>query len=196
MRLTGTKSPIGLANIVTLLRLACIFIAGYFVISYSPERDYYRLMAFGVIIVAGISDILDGIIARRLGQVTYAGHVLDIITDALGFTVGFVLLYLFDLGQRFPLWFVTIVVGRELIVYGLYAIVMVKNGSAYKKTTGLSKVNTLMLGACILALLLRFEYSWVLWVITTATTTITGLDNVLHAIKLLRYGNIASTAPE
>jgi phosphatidylglycerophosphate synthase len=176
----------GLANLITLSRIVFIFLAALCALAYSPDRDYYRWMAIAFVSGAILSDILDGKVARWLKQESYAGKLMDAAADALGFTVGFVFLYFLDLGMRFPLWFVAVVVGRELIVYGLYLVVLLRKGRIEKKPSALAKWNTLLLALCVLALLLRFDYSWLLWIVASFSTLITGAENVLAAANAIR----------
>jgi phosphatidylglycerophosphate synthase len=179
------KAP-GLANLITLSRFAFIFLAGACIVAYSPEMDYYRWATIALVVGAILSDIADGKVARRLGQETYLGRVLDAAADALGFTLGFPFLYFFDLGMRFPLWLVVLVVGRELVVYGLFLLVIVRKGRIEKKPSRLAKLNTLLLALCILSLLLWLPYAWALWGIAAATTALTGLENVKAALSAMR----------
>jgi phosphatidylglycerophosphate synthase len=176
----------GLANLITLSRFVFIFLAALCALAYSPDRDYYRWIAIAFVSGAILSDIIDGKVARWLNQESYTGKLMDAAADALGFTVGFVFLYFLDLGMRFPLWFVAAVVGRELVVYGLYLFVLLRRGRIEKKPSALAKWNTLLLALCVLALLLRFEYSWVLWIVATSTTLVTGAENVLAAADAIR----------
>ncbi len=177
-----------LANLLTLARFACIFLAGACIALYSPEREFYRWMTIALVSLAILSDILDGKVARWLGQESYIGGVMDAVADALGFTLGFIFLYFFDLGMRFPLWFVAIVVGREVLVYGVFATVILRKGRVDKKPSRLARWNTTLLALCVLLLLFRFQYSWILWAIAAATTLITGAENLKAGIKALLKG--------
>jgi phosphatidylglycerophosphate synthase len=176
----------GLANMITLSRFVLIFLAALSALAYSPDRDYYRWMAVLFVSGAIVSDILDGKVARWLNQESYIGRLMDAAADALGFTVGFVFLYFIDLGMRFPLWFVAVVVGREVAVYGLYLVVLLRKRRIEKKPSALAKWNTLLLALCVLALLLHFEFSWVLWIIASFTTLVTGAENVFAAVSAIR----------
>lgn len=175
----------GLANLITLARFACIFLAGICIVAYTPDHDYYRWLTLAFVIIAIISDIVDGKVARWLGQESYIGSILDAVADALGFTLGFIFFYFFNLGMQFPLWFVVIVVGRELAVYGLFLFVIIKKGKIDKKPSSLAKWNTKLLALCVVALLLRFDYSWALWVVASVTTVISGAENILAALEAL-----------
>jgi phosphatidylglycerophosphate synthase len=173
------------ANLITLSRFAFIFLAAACIVLYRPDADYYRWATFGFVCLAVISDIMDGRVARFLGQESYIGGVLDAVADALGFTLGFIFLSFFDLGLKFPLWFVIIVVGRELAVYGLFLLVLLTKGSIDKKPSRLAKWNTTLLALCVLLLLLRFPYAWPLWVLASVTTLITGAENVKAGFKAM-----------
>lgn len=179
------KKP-GLANLITLSRFAFIFLAALCIVSYSPEKDYYRWLTILLVLGAIASDILDGKVARWLRQESNIGRVLDAVADALGFTLAFIFLYFFSLGQRFPVWFVLLVVGRELLVYGLFLAVLVRNGRIDKKPSSLARLNTLLLALSILALLLWVPYAWALWVVAAISTIYTGADNILAAVAALK----------
>lgn len=176
----------GLANLITMARFVFIFLAALCILAYTPDRDYYRWMAIALVVGTIVSDILDGKVARWLKQESYIGKLMDAAADATGFTLGFIFLYFFDLGMRFPLWFVIVVVGREIVVYGLFLALIVRKRRIEKKPSAVAKWNTLLLALCVLALLLRFEFSWILWVIAAATTLISGGENVRATIDVLR----------
>jgi len=66
---------VGIANQITILR---IFLIPIFVIFLGYNKPLYALITF---LIAGITDALDGFIARKLNQVTTLGKVLDPIAD-------------------------------------------------------------------------------------------------------------------
>ncbi|HUL44411.1 MAG TPA: CDP-alcohol phosphatidyltransferase family protein [Bacteroidota bacterium] len=77
----------------------------------SPET---RFVALGLILVAVATDLLDGYIARKLGEVTELGKILDPVADKLA--VAFVSLIL-ALQQRIPWWFFAIAVVRDILIF-------------------------------------------------------------------------------
>ncbi len=176
----------GLANLITLSRLAFIFLAAICIASYTPGHDELRWATVTLVAFAIASDILDGKVARYLKQESHLGGILDAAADALGFTLGFIFLSFFDLGMRFPLWFVIVVVGRETVVYGMFLIIMVKKGRVDKRPSRLAKWNTTLLALCVLLLLLRFEYSWPIWILASATTIVTGVENLAYGWNTIR----------
>ncbi len=102
-----------LANILTLSRLALTPII--ILLVYVPEA-WARWLAFGLFIVGGISDCVDGWVARRFQQVSPLGTYLDPVVDKI------VLLSLFftlsDL-RLLPLWISLLMLARELLVDGV-----------------------------------------------------------------------------
>ncbi len=176
----------GLANLVTLSRFVFIFLAAICIISYSPAHDEYRWATLCLVALAIVSDVMDGKIARWLKQESSLGATMDAVADALGFTLGFIFLSFFDLGMRFPLWFVAIVVGREVAVYGLYLAVVLRKGRVDRKPSRLAKWNTTLLALCVVLLLLRFEYAWPLWLLVSLTTILTGIENIAYSWNVLR----------
>ncbi len=176
----------GLANLVTLSRFVFIFFAALCIVAYSPAHDEYRWATLWLVALAIVSDIADGKVARLLKQESSLGATMDAVADALGFTLGFIFLSFFDLGMKFPLWFVVIVVGREVTVYGLYLAVMLKQGRVDRRPSRLAKWNTTLLAVCVVLLLMRFEYSWPLWLIASLTTIVTGIENIAYSWNALR----------
>lgn len=71
------KKNINVPNALTLLRIIVIFPMARFLL----KQDY--LMAGVMILISGVSDMLDGFLARRLNQITDLGKILDPIADKL-----------------------------------------------------------------------------------------------------------------
>lgn len=72
-----------------------------------------RWIAFTLFVVAAVSDVIDGNLARNRGQITRFGQLLDPIADKLLVLVTFVPLYGIGL---LPLWLVILVLARETII--------------------------------------------------------------------------------
>jgi len=100
-------------NMLTLVRLALTPVVA--VLAYS-EGTAGRACAFGIFIFAALTDIADGIIAKRRGQGSFLGLYLDPVTDkVMMLTMFFVLA---DLGL-IPFWMAALMMARELVVGGL-----------------------------------------------------------------------------
>ncbi|MDH3205161.1 MAG: CDP-alcohol phosphatidyltransferase family protein [Gemmatimonadota bacterium] len=87
------------------------------------EFGIYRWGAVAVLLVIGLSDLVDGWLARRFDLATHAGAIADAVADKLvqGAVAAF---FAFSRGPAFaplPVWFFTIVVGRDLVLGGGWA---------------------------------------------------------------------------
>lgn len=76
-------------------------------------------IALPIFLVAALTDLLDGIIARRRGQISTLGTLLDPVADKLLISAAFISLV--EL-QMVPAWMVVMIVGREFAVSGLRSI--------------------------------------------------------------------------
>ena len=119
-----------LPNQITVARLfiSVIFLAllCYFDWRHREEQSWMLELAFWLFIIAAVSDILDGYLARKHNQVTSFGRILDPFVDKILVCGGFILL----LGRGFvdqqgvlttglSAWMVVIIIARELLVSGL-----------------------------------------------------------------------------
>src|SRR5580700_6142547 len=108
-----------LANQLTLLRM---FLIPLFVILVVYGHLGWALVVFAT---AGMTDGLDGLIARRSGQKTSLGAWLDPMADKLLLVTTFVVLTLpnLDLTNRLPVWLTVCVISRDVVIVLTVAIV-------------------------------------------------------------------------
>jgi cardiolipin synthase len=108
------------ANQLTLLRIVFVPV---FVTLLVYDQMGWALMTF---MAAGITDVLDGIIARRFGQKTKIGAFLDPIADKLLMTSSVVILSLpqMELANPIPRWLMIIVISRDIFIM-LFTLVLV-----------------------------------------------------------------------
>ena len=109
------------ANKLTLARVALIPV--FLVILYL-DFPYARCAAFGVFVVACLTDFVDGYIARHYNQVTNFGKFMDPLADKV--LVMAAMCYLVEIGQM-PGWCLAIVLLREFAVSGM-RLVAVEQG--------------------------------------------------------------------
>src|SRR5215831_20276839 len=111
------------ANQLTLLRIVFVPV---FVILLVYGQTGWALMTF---LAAGITDVLDGTIARRYRQKTRVGAFLDPIADKLLMTSAVVILSLqqMDFANSIPRWLVIIVISRDVFIM-LFTLVLVLIG--------------------------------------------------------------------
>lgn len=167
-------------NLLTLLRLSFIpFIV-------SSILDGHYAIALALFVLAGISDGLDGLLARALEQRTRLGEYLDPIADKLLISTLFLVL---SAMHRIP-WRVTAVVfGRDIIILVICSLVYVTTALRDFSPTMLGKANTaaqiVTLGATIFAEVK--SWTWVLAIKSVGVWTVFALTIVsaLHYVFLL-----------
>ena len=115
-----------LANVLTMLRMVVI---PFFIMAIGYNRSGWALLLF---LLAGITDLLDGLIARVWKQQTVLGAILDPMADKLLLTAAFVMLAIPDgtkvfpeliLTNRIPIYVVIIAISRDVFI-SLIALVM------------------------------------------------------------------------
>jgi CDP-diacylglycerol--glycerol-3-phosphate 3-phosphatidyltransferase len=176
-----------IANKISTFRILTVpfFIAC--LLYYSPEKDYLRLTALVIFILAVFSDAVDGYIARKRGQYSPAGLVLDPLGDKVLLISAFIFLYLVDTGIRLPLWVSLIVVSRDaIILLGIIAIFVVRQKLDIKPSIW-GKLTTGFQMASIISVLTRFKFSYLLWSTAIFFTIISGIDYIRRGFSIL-YG--------
>jgi CDP-diacylglycerol--glycerol-3-phosphate 3-phosphatidyltransferase len=109
--------PMNLPNILTILRLlAAPVVAFAFVLFSSPTADY---LAFVLFVCAAITDFFDGYLARRWGQVSAFGRMLDPIADKVMVVIALALLVGLWQGSVWIVIPATLILFREVFVSGL-----------------------------------------------------------------------------
>jgi len=104
-------------NLPTLITLSRIILIPFFVLV-APDRPFLGALIFGV---ASITDFLDGYLARKTGQITKFGIILDPIADK--FLVISALILLVDMA-RLSAWIAIAIIVREFLVTGLRVVAL------------------------------------------------------------------------
>jgi cardiolipin synthase (CMP-forming) len=155
-----------IANKISLFRLLSVpfFIACLY---YSPGRPAFRVIALIVFLMAVLSDAIDGFIARKIGQKSQAGLVLDPLADKILLLSAFVSLYILN---DIPFWAVLIVITRDvLILLGCVVIYLVKqNINIYPSQWG--KLTTTFQMFSVVSFLLNLWFAdAILWIAVFCT---------------------------
>jgi CDP-diacylglycerol--glycerol-3-phosphate 3-phosphatidyltransferase len=105
-----------ISNFLSILRVLLIVPVAYFVLRREPGDG---IIAFFLVIVAGLTDLFDGMLARKLNQVTELGKVIDPLADKMCVAViGLIL----TLQHRLPIWFFVGAITRDIVILigGIY----------------------------------------------------------------------------
>jgi len=141
-------------------------------------------LALVLVAFAGLSDGLDGFLAKHCGWQSRLGGLLDPLADKLLLVSLFVTLAVLSL---LPAWLAAVVVGRDLVIIAGGVAYNSLIGPVQPEPSGASKLNTLTQLLCIASVLLEHAGSWRLgpWVtvfgaMTLVTAVVSGLDYVLR----------------
>jgi cardiolipin synthase (CMP-forming) len=142
-----------LANQLTLLRMLLI---PAFVILVVYGHLGWALAAF---VTAGVTDALDGLIARRAGQKTALGAWLDPMADKLLLVTTFVVLSMpgFGLANRLPVWLTVLVISRDVVIVLTVAVVNLAIGPRTFRPSFFGKAATAIY-ICTAVVAMLFNY--------------------------------------
>ena len=167
------KGPWTLPNFITLLRLAAL---PFFLFAISEGRFGIALAIF---IVAGVSDGIDGYLARRFDMKSALGAYLDPIADKLLMTGSYLFLSIpsFPAAVKIPVWLAVIVISRDILLMTVGLLMILASGVRQFPPTWLGKVTTVTHIVTILLVLCTNLWRWplsIVWVAYggAATTTI------------------------
>jgi cardiolipin synthase len=172
---------LNIPNTLTILRVLLVPI---FVISLLNRHFGWSLVIF---VVAGITDAIDGVIARIAHQKTTLGEYLDPIADKLLLTSAFVALAIL---KTIPSWLAVIVLTRDVIISLGFIILFLMDRKPEIRPTTFSKANTVVQVLTIaLALFSRIQVSvsglvsGMIWV-AAGTTILTGLQYIYLGTRM------------
>jgi cardiolipin synthase len=143
-------------NQLTFLRLAFL---PFFIIAIHYNR---YMLALGILLAAGLSDGLDGLLARGLNQRTPLGAYLDPIADKLLMSSSYLILALHG---KIKWWLVILVLGRDVLLLVAAAVILITVGyrpfppSLYGKATTFFEILLI-----VLVLLLAVWPNHALWI--------------------------------
>lgn len=109
-----------LPNKLTISRIILTFVFLLFLFGHGPA---YKIAALFVFLLAALTDLLDGYLARSRNMITYFGRLMDPIADKILTLSAF---FAFIEMELIPAWMVIIIVLRELIITGLRVLALTK----------------------------------------------------------------------
>jgi cardiolipin synthase len=179
---SSRRVELNLPNLITLARLLSVPLTIWLI----SEARYD--FAFWVFVGAGLSDALDGYVAKRFDRRTRIGALLDPAADKAMLTGVYVSL---GLAGQLPAWLVLLVVSRDFfIVVGFF---LIQTAAIPKQLDPLyiSKLNTLMqialVGFVLAGLGLGIETGWANWLIAAVavTTVLSGFSYLVRWARIL-----------
>lgn len=120
-----------------------------------------EILASALFIAASITDGIDGYIARRRGQITTMGILLDPLADKLLIAAAFVTLVQFN-PRLVPAWIAVVIIGREFLVSGLRSIAASEGFTI--EASDLGKLKMFVQIVAVVAVIL--DHRWQVWPLT------------------------------
>jgi cardiolipin synthase len=166
------RGPFTLPNFITLLRLAAL---PFFLFAISAGRFGIALVIF---VLAGISDGIDGYLARRFDMKSALGAYLDPIADKLLMMGSYLFLAVpsFPAAVKVPVWLAVMVISRDILLMTVGLLMILSSGVRQFPPTWLGKVTTVTLIVTVLFVLCANLWGWPMFVVqigfgAAATTT-------------------------
>jgi cardiolipin synthase (CMP-forming) len=136
-------------NQITLLRLGFL---PFFLILISYEEYRWALL---ILVLSGLSDAIDGLLARKLNQRSAIGAYLDPIADKLLLSSSFVIL---AMEKRIPWWMTIIVLSRDILILIVGAVIILISGYRPFPPSILGKLTTVSQIALVFLVLVGAAY--------------------------------------
>ena len=186
-------------NLLTVLRMVLIPV---FAILLVYNREGWALVVFTI---AGVSDGVDGFIARRFKQESELGTIIDPIADKLLMTTAFVMLTLTSVvgsGRPHlpvPFWVTATVIGRDVAILTIAGAINVMTGFRGFKPSWLGKASTFVQVVGVILILVAAVFPAnnglflpTTYVVVAAFAVFSGIHYIFHVAKLMRQDDAKS----
>ena len=181
-----------IANLLTFLRIGLIPV---FAILLVYHREGWALTVFTI---AGVSDGIDGFLARRLNQESELGTIIDPVADKLLMTTAFIMLTIpgmLSAGRHLPVpfWVTAAVIGRDIAIIAIAGAINVMTGFRGFKPSWLGKASTFVQVTGVILILvaavcpyLRGIYLPTVYTTVAAFAVFSGIHYIFHVARLMR----------
>ena len=168
-------------RVILILPFVLLLLGGYhqwgwFVTAFGGILKYVDYIALGIFIVASLTDLIDGKIARKYNLVTNFGKFMDPLADKL--LVCAALIALTEMG-RIPSWVVIVIISREFIINGFRTIAADNGVVIAASYWGKFKTTFQMIMVCLM--IANFE------ALNVVTAIIMWIALVLTVVSLVDY---------
>lgn len=153
-------------NAITLLRIILVPVYLYF---FYTSGENHLLYAGIVFIAAGISDVLDGYIARKYELTTKTGAALDPLADKL---MTFAVLISLTTAKLIPTWVLLIMGIKEIAMISGGVILYLFKGNKVVPSNKFGKIATVSFYAAVLSIVFKFPYYSITKILIVATVSL------------------------
>lgn len=173
--------------IPNLLTLARIGLVPWLVVLLQEQQYGWSLAVF---LVAGVTDGLDGYIAKKFNAQTYLGSILDPLADKILLVTSYIML---SVSGLIPFWLMVVVVFRDLVIVGGNLLLTLFFSSMEMRPLFISKLNTCMqilyIVLVLAALSWQIEYQAILHIIGI----VVAVTSVLSGLAYVYIGSVKAT---
>ena len=189
--LVGRRGPsrgadLSIPNLITLGRILLVPVVVWAITAGEMRA------AFVLFLAAGISDAVDGFLAKRFGMATELGAYLDPLADKAMLVSIYVALGITD---AVPRWLVILVVSRDIMIVSAVILSWVVDKPVPLKPLAVSKLNTVaqIALACVVMAALGFDFDATIavTVLTAVVTALTLLSVAFYVAEWVRHMNAA-----
>jgi cardiolipin synthase len=184
----GCRLGLNAPNLITLSRLLSVPLMIWLIVG----AEF--VAAFWVFICAGVSDALDGFIAKRFDCRTELGALLDPAADKALLSSVYVAL---GIAEHLPTWLVILVVFRDVMIVGGFVLIQSLSAPSKFDPLYISKINTLVQISLVAYVLARLGLGFPDGEVTPVLVWVVALTTLLSgASYLVRWARILSGAEQ
>jgi cardiolipin synthase len=177
-------ASLSIPNLITLARILLVPVIVWAIASNQMQ------IAFAIFLVAGLSDLVDGYLAKRFGMATELGAYLDPLADKAMIVSIYVSLGIAD---AIPRWLVILVVSRDIMIVAAVILSWLVDKPMKLKPLTVSKLNTvaqIVLALLVLAsLAMQFDAQAAIMVVTLLVAILTLLSVAFYVAAWVRHMN-------
>lgn len=146
------KKILNIPNILSIIRILLVpFIVWTY---FSQNIKYNAIISIGLVVFSGLTDVVDGFIARRFNMITNVGKILDPIADKLTqFTVAICI----SISHPIMWWIVCIIFGKEVLTL-IGAIIFVNSVKTTPQAKWWGKLATVIIFITMISFMIFDEY--------------------------------------
>src|SRR5262245_13398718 len=186
-RPTRRGFPLSLPNLITLARILLVPVMVWAIASDQ------MIVAFILFLIAGVSDGVDGFLAKRFGMATEVGAYLDPLADKVLIVSIYVSL---GIVEAIPRWLVILVVSRDILIVGGIMLSWVLGNPITIRPATVSRLNTvaqIVLGGVVLAVhAFRWDIPFTVTLLMTLVAVLTLLSIAVYLQDWVRHVGGAS----
>ncbi len=178
MKLPSFLTP----NVITSLRIAFLPLGAYALFKNGGDDPTWQIISWWIFFILGLTDIVDGKLARSRHQITELGKFLDPVADKAMVGTAMICLSILD---RLPWWITIVILAREIGIT-LFRLAIVKRGVIPANRGGKIKATFQGFGTGFYVLPLNPDLYWFrdgFMYVTIALTVVTGVYYVRSGFK-------------